>query len=132
MEEGIVACVIEVQVLPDVLVNILSFDLEEKVVEEFALFLIDLLKVIVVELVHQQLAEFEDVHVSVHQLDQLEDILVHVDGCQILTEDHTVGVQRTGDQLMEVLFLPCSHELHVDTVAQVLHCLAKDRVVHML
>ena len=67
-----------------VLVNAPGFFLgEEEVrfcVEEFGLVSVELLEVIVIELVHQELAEFQDAHASVDRLHQFDGSLVHANG----------------------------------------------------
>ena len=81
---------------------------------------------VVEEIVHQDLAIFQDLHACVHGLVQEELGFVHVDACQVVSKDIIPGERGAGHQPADLVSL----NLHIDTVFQVFHRFAAHRVVH--
>ena len=81
---GVVACVVESAARLHVSVHVLCPDFEEQTVrvrvQQLTFIAVLHFQVVVVEVVHQRLAEVQDAHARVHWFHHLDLLLVHLDG----------------------------------------------------
>ena len=113
--------VLEGLVLSHVLVHILGLDLKEKAVsvrvEELAALSVRCFELVVIEVVHQVLGEFQNAHAHIHR----------AIGYQVaLVED--IGLRKcwAGDEAPEFVLLIRTHQLQTTPLLQVIHGLPED------
>ena len=131
---GVVACVIQPWVFFHVFVHIFCLDVQDQAVcvcvYQLAFVVVSGFQVVVEEVIHQNLAVLEYRHACVHWLVQHELCFAYVDARHVVFKDCESVKGWTRQQLAYLVSLSISHYLHVNTVSQVLHRLAKHRVVH--
>ena len=85
---GIVACVVQILVSFHVFVNVLCFDFQDEAVrvcvQQLALKAVLFFKVVIEEVVHQDLAVVQDRHPSVHRFVKKKPALSHINSGQVV------------------------------------------------